>query len=280
MSEENLDRFARGELSPAESRELARTALDNPELFEELTYTAVAREGVAQPKLRRTFWPRLMALAASVLVALLAPYLLRHSAPTAPVTVAVAGPPVFLAHGGDAAAQFRGADTESRVPRSTGAVTSIEDGAVTIDVGSLDGLAKDSDVEVVRDGQPIGSLKLTTVFRERARGQAAPGLTVRPSDQIRVPPPLFLRAALDQIATQAARGDAGGAQKTAAQVAPFDAPGDLTSYDDLNNLAGIALLQHNPAQAQSLYGQALRANPPPAAIPIIQANLARARGAK
>ena len=42
MSDDVKDRFARGELSPAESRDLARKALDDPELFDELTYTAVA----------------------------------------------------------------------------------------------------------------------------------------------------------------------------------------------------------------------------------------------
>ena len=44
---EKLDRFARGKLSPSESRELAQQALGDHDLFDELTSTAVAKRGFA-----------------------------------------------------------------------------------------------------------------------------------------------------------------------------------------------------------------------------------------
>ena len=48
MSEEKTDRFARGDLTPAESRDLAQQALDDPELFDDLTSTALARTAWAR----------------------------------------------------------------------------------------------------------------------------------------------------------------------------------------------------------------------------------------
>ena len=69
---------------------------------------------------------------------------------------------------------FRGAELESRLPQPAGSIVSIEDGLAAIDLGSLDGLAKGSELRIFRDErstQPIGRLMVTTVFRERARGR-------------------------------------------------------------------------------------------------------------
>src|SRR5690242_17173944 len=106
MSEESLDRFARGELSPAESRELARNALDDPALFDELTGIAVARKGLGQPPRRRHIWVpvAVFAAAAAVIIALVAPKVVRSPHP-APVPVATNfGPPIFLARAADSGA--------------------------------------------------------------------------------------------------------------------------------------------------------------------------------
>jgi len=279
MSEEDLDRFARGELSPAESRDLARKALDAPELFEELTYTAVARAGLAQRNLRQRSWPRLAAVAAAAVIGVVSFYALRRS-PPAPA-VSISGPLVFLGPSADAGVSFRGVEPESRAPRPAGSVTSVAGGGAAIDLGSLDGLAKGSEGEVFRDGQTIGTIRLTTVFRERARGEAPPGLALRAGDQIRVPPPLYLRAVLDQIAALSARGDAKGARRMAVQAASNESL-DVASpdYDDWNNLGGIAELRGDRGKARRCYEQALRASPPPDARHAIEGNLARVATAK
>jgi tetratricopeptide (TPR) repeat protein len=281
MSEEKLDRFARGELSPAESRELSRKALDDPDLFEELTYTSIAKTALASRKPRKRVWPRLVAMAAAVAVGFLSLYALRQFRPAPAPVVAISGPPVFLAHSADSGASFRGAEPDSRAPRAVGSVTAIADGIATIDLGSLDGLAKDSELEVVREGETMGTIKLTTIFRERARGEVPAGLTVRLADQVRVPAHLYLRAVLDEIEALSARGDSDGAQRMAAQAAAIENLDIATQdYDDWNNLGGIAALRGDRGKAQQFYQQALRANPPQDARRAIETNLARVRVAK
>jgi hypothetical protein len=281
MSEEQPDRFARGELSPTEARELARKALDDPELFDELTYSSVARTGLADRKRRK--WSPTIALlaAAAVLILVVSPYALRQFRPARAPLVAVSGPPIFLAAGGDSATVFRGAEQDSREPRVTGSVTSLADGLVSIDLGSLDGLSKGAEVDVFRDGQAIGKVKLTTIFRDRARAAATPGVTVRLHDSVQVPRTASLRAALDRIAAFSARGEADTARHVAEQAA---AGGSLdiaaTDYEDCNNLGGIAELVGDRVKAQSLYEQALRANPPPQAQSAIASNLARVKAMK
>jgi len=44
--EHQIDLYARGELSPAEARELAQEALRRPDLFEELSAAALAKAAV------------------------------------------------------------------------------------------------------------------------------------------------------------------------------------------------------------------------------------------
>jgi hypothetical protein len=283
MSEEQqLDRFARGELSPTEARELARKALDDPELFDELTYSSVARTGLADRKRRK--WSPTIALlaAAAVLILVVSPYALRQFRPARAPLVAVSGPPIFLAAGGDSATVFRGAEPDSRAPRATGSVTSLADGSVSIDLGSLDGLSKGAEVDVFRDGQPIGKVKLTTIFRDRARADAAPGPSVRLHDSVHVPRAASLRAALDEIAAFSARGDADGARHVAGQAAAAGGSLDVaaTDYEDCNNLGGIAEFAGDRVKAQSLYEQAMRANPPPQAWAAIESNLARVKAVK
>src|SRR5437016_11750673 len=41
-----IDRYVRGELTAAEARQLAQESLDSPELFEELTYSALAKSAL------------------------------------------------------------------------------------------------------------------------------------------------------------------------------------------------------------------------------------------
>lgn len=283
MSEEKLDRFARGELSSMESRELAQNALDDPELFDELTYTAIARTALPGRERRRNVRLPLAVLAvpAAAVIVLLSLYTFRPSRPAPSPVVAMSGPPIFLARSADSNTVFRGLAPESRAPRLMGSVTSIADGVVSIDLGSLDGLVKGGEVEAVRDGKTVGKINLMTIFRERARAEAPPGLAVRLNDQIRVPPALHLRAVLDQIAAFSARGDSDGARRIAEQAAAIEnLEVSAAGYEDSNNLGGIASLRGDRGKAQSLYEQALRADPPQEARHAIETNLARVRGAK
>jgi len=283
MSEERLDRFARGDLSPAESRELARKALDDPGLFDELTDIAVARKGLEQPHRRPKAWlpVAVFAAAAAVIIALIGLNALRSSRPVPAPVAANFGPPIFLARAADSGAVFRGPEAQSRPPRVAGAVTSVADGLVNIDLGSLDGLAKGAELEAVRDGKTIGKIKLTTVFRERSRAEAPPRLKLQGNETILIPSAMHLRAVLDQIAACAARGDSDGARQIAATAT---VAGDLhtvaSGHEDWNNLAVIAELRGDKSAAQSLYERALETGPGPEARRAIESNLLRVKGAR
>jgi hypothetical protein len=279
MSKKLLDRFARGELSPAESRELAQQALDNHDLFDELTATAIARRGLETRGRKRIPWPRIaafVAVAAAIIVGVLmrAP---RRNLELVKQNVAISAPPTLLARNGDSTA-FRGTDTESREPRVTGSIGSIAGGFATIDLGSLDGLAKDAELDVTRGGQPVGHIKLTTVFRDHSRGKIAASVGV--NDQVRVPPSARLRAILDQMDAALARGEPERAMSMAQQasIETFDA--ELSGEGDLNNAGVIAELHGDPAKAGELYQRAIKAGPSEQHRQAIEKNLARLKGAK
>jgi hypothetical protein len=83
----DLARFARGELSAAEARELAQASLESSLWFEDLTATALARTAVMSAHMpvelkRRAWWccPLLLATASAVvIVAFASLYLERMS---------------------------------------------------------------------------------------------------------------------------------------------------------------------------------------------------------
>ena len=67
---------------------------------------------------------------------------------------AISAPPTLLARNPDSnPAAFRGEDAGSREPRATGSIESIADGIAAIDLGSLDGLAKDATNGASRHGK-------------------------------------------------------------------------------------------------------------------------------
>jgi hypothetical protein len=279
---EQLDRFARGELSPAESRDLARKALADQDLFDELTATAIARRGLRERGTQRSSRLRIAILAAAAVVIVgVALYAPRRNSELAKRASGTTAPPVLLARSGDSNPEnFRGADTGNREPRAMGSVGSIAGGIATLDLGSVDGLAKGVEVDVIREGQAIGHIQLTTVFLSHSRGEAVGGASIRVNDQVRVPPSGVLRAILDQIAASLARGESEKAMSLArhATVDSFDA--ELSSEEDLNNAGVIAEVHGNAIKALEFYHRAREASRSARGRLTIEKNLARLEGAK
>lgn len=280
---EKLDRFARGELSPAESRDLAQQALGDHDLFDELMSTAIARRGLAVRVRQQIAWPRIaiFTAAAAVIVGVVVLNAPRRNSEPVKQVAAISAPPVLLARNADSnPAAFRGVDAGSREPRDTGSIGSIADGIAAIDLGSLDGLAKDTEVDVIRGGKAIGHVKLTMIFRDHSRGEIEGRPSIVVKDQIRVPPSARLRAILDRIAAALARDEAERAISIAqkASIDTFD--GEFEGEEDLNNAGVIAELHGNQTMAGELYRRALEGRPSAQDRQAIEKNLARSKGAK
>ena len=218
---DRIDRYARGELSPQEARTLAQESLDSPDLLDELTGAALAKAAL-NPSTARTAgvpraWPKAAALAggliaAAVLISIVLP---RPSTRHAPDIKPVLDPssdtsrPVLLASGLNPsnAPVFRGGETDSRAPQAAGSIVSMEGGSVNLDLGSLDGLAKGSELHVFRGSGVIGRLQVTAVFRDRARASVMEGKQLRPKDEVRVAGADHLSALRQQVTAAFNRGD-------------------------------------------------------------------------
>jgi len=113
---------------------------------------------------------------------------------------------------------FRSSESESRSPQSSGLILSSEGGLATIDLGSLDGLMKGSELEVFRDDhatKPVGRLVMTTVFRQRARGRVSAGQQIKVRYQVRVPAAVYLGALLQRTDALSGQGDSAAARTVA-----------------------------------------------------------------
>jgi len=282
MSEKALDRFARGELSPAESRELAEKALGDRDMFAELTSTAIAITALPNRGRSKRKWPRIaiFVAAAAIILGVVLQMARRNSQPVGP-DVAISAPPILLARNSDSnPATYRGANTESRESRATGSIESIADGVATVDLGSVDGLAKDAEVEVIRDGQVIGKTKLAMVFRDHSRGEIANGSPIRVKDQVRVPPLARLRAILDQIDAAMAREGPEKAMRVAQQASLEGFDADLSHAEDLNNAGVIAELHGDRLKAIRFYQRASQTGTSLENRQAIEKNLRRMRSGK
>jgi tetratricopeptide (TPR) repeat protein len=300
--EHQVERLIEGSLTPIQARELAQAALDNPELFEELTYQAVAksalvqgaadplhtffsgklsasrerqlaqaaldneelfdalvahgavekslqdpafREALARPAESRAkvlrFPNKARAVAIGSIAAALAVIgiyswksLSSGRNPALSTTAKIqAAPglefssnrPILLAAGlrpesakNGAAPLFRSAEIESRAPQPTGTILSVNQGQATISLGSLDGLTKGAELRLFRGDQskqPTARLVVTTVFRDRARATVAGGETVRASDRVESPIPVYLGAILEEMNRLAEQGDPAKARSLA-----------------------------------------------------------------
>lgn len=291
--DEQLARFARGELGAAEAREFAQTALESPAWFEDLTATALARTAIssipvpAEP-VRHSWWRSpflLMAAAVIVIGILVVPYVMRippkhidstrTSTPQSPTIVPVptivlkegSSQPVLLAEGllptaPTAIQVFRGEQEPARLPRQIGAIVEVEDGLVTINRGSADGLEKGSKVEIYRDKtltNRIATLTVDTVFRDRARGDAV-GNDLKTQCVVRVSDRNHLEALLQYADDSAARGDSAGARRAAAQANQWASTAQVSITQRAHAaglLAELDFRANDLAAAETHYGAAL-----------------------
>jgi hypothetical protein len=229
---DRIDRYVRGELSPEEARELAQASLDSPELFDELTGAALAKAALNPRTVRSArvvrYWRTtavitggLAAAAALVLTALPHRAIMRELN-VKPVLVLSSdgGQPVLLATGLQPANApvFRGGEPDSRPPQAAGWIVSIEGGLANISLGSLDGLAKGSELQVYRGAKLAGRLQVTTVFRDRSRAAAIEGKQLQPKDEARVGGADHLNALLQQVDATFNRGDPDTAIKLAEEA--------------------------------------------------------------
>jgi len=232
---DRLPHYVSGQLSPMEERELAREALSDDQLFNALAVHGTVEKGLKDTAFRDAVLRkprskvRIFAIAGSIAaaVALVTFYLERPaSKQDGKATIATAtrarlkptvdssasaGQPILLASQLRPTTSdttiFRGADPGSRPPQQQGSILSIDENLPTVNLGSLDGLAKGNELRVFREGQPIGRIVVTTIFRDRARGRIATGETVRAGDQVRTDGSVYLSAVMQQVDALTARGD-------------------------------------------------------------------------
>jgi hypothetical protein len=273
-----VDRYLAGELSRAEERELAQAALDDPDLFDLMTVSAVTHEALrrgerlppGRPASRRLgrfwfVWSGLAAAAAAAIVFVAT----NRSASNAPAPAASTAsssspsassprapasapenafrPAILVARldalAGGAAADFRIDGVVSRSPKAEGRVVSSDDGAIEIDLGSLDGIAKGSELRVRRDDSTtMATLTIVTVFRERARGRGARAIAV--GDRVDVPPDLQVAALIEQTIAKIGAGDAATARATASRAASLSDSASVPSRARGRALGLLGTLEH------------------------------------
>jgi tetratricopeptide (TPR) repeat protein len=314
--EDQIDRYARRELSAAEAQELAQRSLDDPELFEDLTFSALANAALSASSVRdqlqqrgsgaKVFrFPRkaiLWVATAAAAVLLISVYFPRlpffrrnrpslvqnqspETAPSSLLTPALPfaakpGQPVLLASDlqpdrRERPQVFRGSEPESRLPQPAGSIVSIEDGLAVIDLGSLDGLAKGSELRIFRDErstQPIGRLMVTTVFRERARGRILTRQEIHTNNRVQVASAAYLGALLERVDALAGQGDSNAARMIAEKVVGWAESASVPPGEKrkaLERLAGLEYQAGSLEAAEKHYQSAidsLDATPPASAL--------------
>jgi hypothetical protein len=297
--EDRIDRYSRGELSTSEARELAQQSLDDPELFEDLTCSALAKAAVsARPAADRLEQARpgekifqfpgkvrfiVAGAAATAAILLVSLYFLRFSSlrqnrsplsqnkshETAPVSnprpalasLAQPGQPVLLAsdlESGPARREgtpvFRGAEPGGRDPRPVGSIVSIEGDVADVDLGSLDGLAKGTELRVFRGERfthPIGRWIVTTVFRERARGRILAGQEIQVNSRVQAPAPVYLGALWQQVDALSSRGDSAAARAIAEKAAVWAQTTDVPRGQRRTAFERLAQLEYQAGELQA-----------------------------
>lgn len=280
--DDRIDRYIRGELAPAEARKLAQDSLDDAELFDELTYSAVAKKAVVAGLPRGNvvrFWrPRRLIIAGSIAAAIVVAsvYALRLRTPSGMATSSLHATldparggvePVLLAAELPGVPEqqqvFRGAEPESSPPKSSGVVVAVDGATAEIDAGAVDGLTLGTELDVHRDGAVVGHVHLTAVFRERARGSVDG--RVRAHDEAPIPPGAQLTARMERVRAMAARGDLAAARAYAEEAVGWAGAAGVSPSAQAaawNTLAVLRLLQSDRAGGELLLRRALAATHP------------------
>lgn len=286
-----LDAFLDGELSPQEQRALAQAALDDPDLFDQLAsaaaVNAAASSGAAgvggRPNKIRFRWMLTGAAAAIVIIAATISIdragsrrpptatatASRQSLPAeaepTPTPQGTASQPVILTARlgdltGQASPEFRSPAEASRAPRSSGAVAGVENGEVTIDLGSVDGVTKGAELQISRgtgDARSSMRLTITTVFRERSRGRVSGPGSAQAGDRVDVPPDLQLSALLEQVLARSVAGDSAAARTLATRGVELSAnASEASSAETMNELAAVLIRERDYPAAETLLRRA------------------------
>jgi hypothetical protein len=216
---ESLERLLTGDLSRDEERQLAQSALADPELFDALTAASVAKAALTSSKRPARVSPALIAALAAAAVLLIAvAYWSRgdraNPAPAPPAaatasTPAAIAPPILLTARSESAAAptFRTDVSSSRLPKASGTIVQVQDAIADLDLGSLDGLKQGDALWIVRDGRRLGRLSITTVFRERARGRIEDGVAATTADRVEIDPVVHVNAVIELAQARRAAGD-------------------------------------------------------------------------
>ena len=262
VNAKSLDRLLAGEVSHAEQRRLAQEALDDPDLFDALTAAAltkavldtpIAADAAAGVPVRRqrprTAILAMLSAAAAVILAVAYGWTRSSDRPvtpapgaTSPVLVA---PPVLLTARAETITDqtFRTEAVPGRLPKDTGTIVSVEDRVAVVDLGALDGLKQDMELHIRRGDRRVGSVTMTAVFRERARGRVRSG-DVRQGDRVEIDPAVTVNAILDQAMARRAAGDRPGALDLAARaVSREDVAAVPTASAELLNELGVVQIE-------------------------------------
>jgi hypothetical protein len=231
------------ELDAVAERALAQRALDDEALFDTLVARGAVESSLEDPAFRarlagperRKYWPIAMT-AAALAAGLLTFFVLRPSHSVQhPVDISKVVLSSDLKPLAREAPVFRGADTASRPPKSDGTILSIEDGVATVNLGSIDGLAKGTELDASH-GKQAGRIAITTVFRDRARGNVD-SAAIQANDPVRVPTSEHLGAILEEVNALAARGDLKAARDIARNTLGAGSPGETRAL--LEKLAAL-----------------------------------------
>ena len=273
---DRIDRYARGELSPQEARTLAQDSLDSSELFDELTDAALAKAALNSHTVRAgnvVRFPRKVAYlfagiaAAAALIWISMP---RRTPPLAtnlkPVVElsATSNQPVLLASGlrPTNGPVFRSDGAGGRPPQSTGLILSVEDGHANLTLGSVDGLAKGAELQVFRGSEPVGRLRVNTVFRDHARASMIEGRRLQPKDEVRVGGADHMNALIQQVDASFNSKDPDSTLKLAEEAVRWGESASLPPSAmavSWNQLAVLQMLQGEYGSAAALLGRAVSA---------------------
>jgi len=263
---DRIDRYVRGELSPQEARALAQESLDSPELFDELTDAALVNavlnsETVRARKTRQFPLKAACLLAGTVAAAALIWILLPHrTPPNLKPTIelsANSSQPVLLSYGlhPTNGMALRGDGADARGPQSAGSILSLEGGLASVSLGSVDGVMKGRELQVFRGPEPIGRLRVNTVFRDHARADVIEGKRLQSKDEVRVADADHLRALLQQVDAEFNSGDSDTALKLAQEAVHWGEsaaipPGEMAV--SWNELAVLWMLRGEYGAAEPL----------------------------